>query len=111
MVDPARFGRDPDAPWQPVTADAPTQAASISAAYLQHLAACVVRQHQLRTNRTDGDLADLLDVNVDTLRRKLTGVDPARPEDLCAWAFALDDVTVWPSPHDLAAMLPPAGGA
>jgi hypothetical protein len=109
LVRPHQFGRRRDAAWAPFD---DTARAQVAAAYLQHAVSCEVRDRLSDDGEQLGDLAARVGTTRDTLLRKLTGVAPARIEELFALVFVYGDITLMPAPGSVAELLPvPAGGA
>ncbi len=105
MVDPEQFGEDPDAKWKRGTTLEETS--RIAAAYAQHHAAVEVREKLKELGQSGEWLAQQLGQNAQMVRRKLDGDYPALPEDIRAWAIALDDILVIYAPGNLEDLLPP----
>ena len=105
MVEPDRFGEDPDAKWKRGTTLEET--ARIAAAFAQHHAALEVREKLSELGRSAEWLAQRLGHNAQMVRRKLDGDYPALPEDVVAWAIALDDIMVIYAPGNVEDLLPP----
>lgn len=103
LTKPHQFGRRRDASWAPFE-DA--SRAQVAAAYLQHAVACEVRDRLSDDGEQLADLAARVGATRDTLLRKLTGVAPARIEELFALVFAYGDITLMPAPGSVAELLP-----
>lgn len=106
MVDPSKFGEDPDAKWKRGTSL--TEMSRVAAAYAQHHAAIEVREKLSQLKKSGEWLAQQVDQNPQMVRRKLDGDYPALPEDILAWAIVLDDVLVIYAPGDIEHLVPPA---
>ena len=89
---PKHFGRRPDVVF--LTPSDPAVKGAVDAARIQHSAALGVLDELARLGRPLSHLADLLDENVDHLRRKMHGKVQASLRDLCSWADALGVPTV-----------------
>ena len=105
MVDPERFGDDRDAKWKRGTTLEETS--RLAAAYAQHHAAIEVREKLAELGKSGEWLAKQLEQNAQMVRRKLDGDYPALPEDVLAWAIALNDILVIYAPGDVDDLLPP----
>ena len=87
LVIPKQFGRRPDAVFREPSD--PVERAASEAARIQHAAAIEVLDELARQGHPLSYLAEMLDENVDHLRRKLYGQAQASLRDLCSWADAL----------------------
>lgn len=89
---PKHFGRRPDVFF--LAPSDPSAKSAADAARIQHSAALGVLDELARIGKPLAHLADLLDENVDHLRRKMHGKVQASLRDLCSWADALGVPTV-----------------
>jgi hypothetical protein len=104
LIDPTRFGQEPDALWRPLAAG--EQVRSQITAYWHHLAVCTLREsyptqlvEELSTRlRKDNDVY---------LRRQVAGEYRVSVEELFEWVLAFDDITLLPSPGSATELLPP----
>lgn len=85
LIDPDRFGRDPDALWMSAPTNPPEQRARYQMSQQQHQAACDVLAKLTARGQPLSWLADQLAEDPHYLRRKLHGQVPMRLEDWYLW--------------------------
>ena len=104
LVDPSEFGKDPEAPWEPLTDE--VAATEVVAAYWQHLAVCVLRDKYGVT--VADELARRLGTSsVVYLKRKVSGEYPVPFEELIGWVIACGDISLLPQLDSLDDLYPP----
>lgn len=106
LVHPADFGVRSDLKWLPAPQSHPERS-DYMASYAQALASVWMRDNMRSKGISMGAAADMLEVSLGTLQRKMRGEIPVSLSELCRWADVFG-IHLFPNPEYAEDLLPPA---